>query len=151
MKINIRRFLPRNPRKGQSLVELALSLMFLLILLTGISDVGRMVFYYLSMRDAVQEGAAYASIYPKHCTQIVERVWSAMGDNSVQVFVTVDGTTTCAAASETTQACSGHTIQIQAIQPHFNLATPIIGTFIGGQSIRLQAQITGTILRPPCE
>lgn len=151
MKVKLQHLLPRHPRKGQSLVELALSLMLLLILLAGVSDIGRLMFYYLSMRDAVQEGAAYASVYPKHCTQIVERVWSAMNDNSVQVFVTIDGTTSCAAASETTQACSGHSVQIQAIQPQFRLATPIIGTFIGAQSLRLQTRITGTILRPPCQ
>lgn len=147
--MRFRKILPQKSEKSQSLVELAVSLLFLLILLAGIADVGRMLFYYLSMRDAVQEGASYASVYPKHCNQIVERVQKAMNDTSVQVLINIDGSS-CAAASETTQACSGKKVTIVAIQPNFSLATPFIGTFLGGQTINLKTQITGTILRPSC-
>lgn len=143
-------WISKKREKSQSLMELAISLLFLLILLAGIADVGRMLFYYLSMRDAVQEGASYASVYPKHCDQIVDRVQRAMNDRSVQVLINIDGAS-CYAASEATQACSGKAVTIVAIQPNFELATPLIGTFLGGESLNLKTQITGTILRPPCQ
>lgn len=52
-----------NPKEqGQSLVELALSLVLLLTLLAGLVDFGRAFFTYVALRDAAQEGAAYASV-----------------------------------------------------------------------------------------
>ena len=50
--------------KGQSLVELAISLTFILILLAGVVYFGIGLFYYIAMRDAVQEGALYGSMNP---------------------------------------------------------------------------------------
>ncbi len=41
---------------GQSLVELALSFTFLLLLLAGAADLGRLIFSYISIHDAAQEG-----------------------------------------------------------------------------------------------
>ena len=51
--------------KGQSLVEFALVLVFLLSLLAGIFDLGRAFFAYIIIRDAAQEGAVFGSIAPK--------------------------------------------------------------------------------------
>ena len=50
---------------GQSLTEFALILVFLLVLLAGVFDVGRAFFAYIIIRDAAQEGAVYGSIAPK--------------------------------------------------------------------------------------
>ena len=53
------------PREdGQSMVELALTLTFLLILLAGTMDLGRAFFTWIEMRDAAQEGAVYGSLCP---------------------------------------------------------------------------------------
>ena len=46
-----------NTERGQSLTEFAISLVFLLTLLAGIVDLGRMFFAYIIIRDAAQEGA----------------------------------------------------------------------------------------------
>jgi Flp pilus assembly protein TadG len=52
-----------NPKEqGQSLVELAISLVVLLTLLAGVMDFGRAFFTFVALRDAAQEGAAYASV-----------------------------------------------------------------------------------------
>lgn len=53
-----------NPEKGQSLIEMAVAVVILLLLLAGIVDLGRMFFTYIALREAAQEGAAYASICP---------------------------------------------------------------------------------------
>ncbi len=55
--------LKRN-RKGQSLVEFALLLPLLLILVMGLFDVGRAVFYYSVLNTAVREGTRYAIVQP---------------------------------------------------------------------------------------
>ena len=46
--------------RGQSLVELALSLPVLLLLLLGTIDFGRMFFDYVQMRNAAREGVGFA-------------------------------------------------------------------------------------------
>jgi hypothetical protein len=73
---------------GQSMVELAVSFIVLMILLAGVVDVGRMAFYYLSMRDAAQEGASYATIFPNNNFEIIERIKAGVVDQSrIQVIV----------------------------------------------------------------
>ncbi|HBY06316.1 MAG TPA: hypothetical protein DEH22_00435 [Chloroflexi bacterium] len=52
-------------QSGQSLVELAMSLTLLLILLAGLVDLGRAFFTYITLRDAAQEGASFASVGAK--------------------------------------------------------------------------------------
>lgn len=51
-------------QRGQSLVELALSLVFLIFLVAGIIDIGRAILTLIAMRDAVQEGVIYGSLHP---------------------------------------------------------------------------------------
>lgn len=46
---------------GQSLVELALTLPIFLLLLVGIMEVGRLVFFYNAIYSASREGARYAA------------------------------------------------------------------------------------------
>ena len=53
---------PKTKEKGQSLVELAMSLVMLLTLLAGVVDFGRAFFTWITLRDAAQEGASYASV-----------------------------------------------------------------------------------------
>jgi Flp pilus assembly protein TadG len=50
--------------RGQSLVELTLTFMILLVLLGGVLDLGRALFTFVALRDAAQEGAVYGSIQP---------------------------------------------------------------------------------------
>lgn len=55
---------PSDKEKGQSLLEMAFAMIVLLLLLAGIVDLGRLFFTYIALREAAQEGAAYASICP---------------------------------------------------------------------------------------
>ena len=48
--------------RAQAIVELATSLVILLTLLAGIVDLGRALFTWITLRDAAQEGASYASV-----------------------------------------------------------------------------------------
>ncbi|HEX8992123.1 MAG TPA: TadE family protein [Anaerolineales bacterium] len=56
----------RPNERGQSLVELAISLTVMLLLLAGAVTFGMALFSYVAMRDAAQEGALWGSFNPFH-------------------------------------------------------------------------------------
>src|SRR5512138_51077 len=64
MKSILRRLSPARRERGQSLVELAISLTVMLLLLSGAVTFGMALFSYVAMRDAAQEGALYGSFNP---------------------------------------------------------------------------------------
>lgn len=135
-----------NAQKGQSLTEMAISMVILLILVAGVFDVGRAIFTYLSMRDAAQEGAAYASIEPSNCTEIINRT-SANLEDFTSIDVRVNGKA-CASATSM-DACAGHEARV-TVQLNFPMTMPFIGAIIGTQNINLRATATDTVLRPYC-
>lgn len=51
-------------QRGQSLVEVALLMVVLLLIMAGVLDFGRMYFAYLALQNAAGEGAAYGAINP---------------------------------------------------------------------------------------
>ncbi len=157
MQINA---LPNKQAAGQSLVEMALVLLIILLLLVGIVDLGRVLFYYQSMRDAVQEAAAYGSAFPQtvsegvylaNCQAIQERVVDNVPDiTTADVAVTIDGRSCIAGSAAVIKAaCSGRPIVVTAVKNGFPLIMPLIGQFVG-QAITLSATTTATILTPMC-
>jgi len=129
--------------KGQSLVELALSLLIILTLLAGAVDLGSAFFSYVAIRDAAQEGALYGSIFPTGA--IESRVRSASStpvDLSDISKVTVSVTTS-------TTPCAGGSITV-SVTYNYPLTMPLIGAIIGSPTIRLTASVTDTILSPSC-
>src|SRR5687768_5746312 len=63
-------------RQGQSLVELGVALPFVLLLMLGTLDLGRMFFDYIELRNGVREAAAYGSRNPTDTAGIKSRVTS---------------------------------------------------------------------------
>jgi len=161
--------------KGQSLVELAISLMVLLLILAGVVDLGNMMFQYMAMRDAAQEAASYGSMFPRDCEDIEARALASLfnteaydpatNPDGVIVSIVVTNTTAepdiqkyCvdAAAYEDpdtkteNDACAPHAITVTIEQANFPITMPLLGTFLGRQSVHLEASMTDTILRPAC-
>jgi hypothetical protein len=131
----------RNGASGQSLTEFAISMTFLLLLLSGILDLGRAYFVFLSLRDAAQEGAAYAAIEPTDIAGIRQRVrqssrgpidFTAFSDSQITV-------------SHSGLACAGNGVNVK-----LDLNFEFIAPFIGGNVLPLSADFTDTILQPPC-
>ncbi|MGZ9165968.1 MAG: TadE/TadG family type IV pilus assembly protein, partial [Anaerolineales bacterium] len=60
--------------RGQSLVELAFSILILIYLLAGAVEFGMAFFQFVQLRDAAQEGALYGSINPTDNPGIIARV-----------------------------------------------------------------------------
>jgi hypothetical protein len=54
----------KNKGNGQSLVEFALSLPLLLIILSGLLDLGRIYYTYIALEEAAAEAAIYLAISP---------------------------------------------------------------------------------------
>ncbi len=162
----------RDSEKGQSLLELAVSLIILLILLAGVVDLGRIAFYYIAMRDAAQEGASYGSVFPNASYQIFERtkagivdqgalekitvrfwnsegtiekyscVWNYGDDPSGACFSTFD---TC----HTNPLAVGDVIEVTVTDQNFPITMPLLGTFIGKQEIVLETTIKDKLIRVP--
>lgn len=136
-----------NSEKGQSLLELAVSLIILLILLSGVVDFGRVAFYYLAMRDAAQEGASYASIFPNNCEEIVDRVIAGSVDtNRISVDLEING---AACGTCPTNYDAGQLVEITVSDPDFPITMPLLGAFLGKQSISLETTIYDNIVRVP--
>lgn len=142
---------PKRAEKGQSLVELGFSVVVLLLILSGVIELGGMMFQYMAMRDAAQEGTVYATIYPTACNQTIERVRKSLVNadpNQVLVTVTVNGVL-CSSATAT-DACANKEVKVTVEQPNYQITMPFLGSVLGGQSIHLTAAMTGTVIRPPC-
>ena len=167
-----------NPKEqGQSLVELAISMTVLLILLAGVVDLGRAFFTYITLRDAAQEGASYASVIntrlldsteiPNYCADITDRVLittKELGGGSsngpinletladageVNVETTINGTE-CSSVSQA-DVCIGGAVSVRVTYGDFPMTMPFMGAIIGSQTIPLSAVVVDTILTPACD
>lgn len=150
--------------KGQSLLELALVLVFLLILLAGIIDLGRMMYEYLTMRDAAQEGAGYGAVYPNDCAHITSRVMQNFPDTNYTVTILIEdvngglGTLSCGDASNIDYAsgrteppyygCVGNRLTV-IVDHSTEITMPLLSAFTG-PTIPMHVEIDDRIVRPVC-
>ncbi len=128
--------------RGQSLVELAISLVLLLLLLTGAVEFGMAFFQFVQLRDAAQEGALYGSMNPDDTTGITARVQGA--SNSP-----IDLSTITPAIDYIGPHCEGNGIKVTLTYDHM-IFMPFIPQVIGDNKIQLKATVTDTILSPVC-
>jgi Flp pilus assembly protein TadG len=147
------KLIPMNHEGGQSLVELGVSLTFLFILLAGVVDIGRAFFTYISLRDAAQEGALYASFEETKCQDTQARVKTAANEigeliDSGQVAFSCQ--VIGPACGDRDSANSG-AVRVTLTYGEFPLTMPFLGTLLGGQTIAIRASSTDNILKPLCD
>ena len=137
--------------KGQSLEELALTLLIILTLLAGAVDFGMAFFSYVALRDAAQEGALYGSLYPTdygpNCSDgdcIELRV-----KQSSTTPVKLDDPANVTISIPSPGTCRGGTITV-AVSYNYRLSMPLIGSILGSTTIPITARVTDTILNPKC-
>ncbi len=130
--------------RGQSLVEMAISIVILLVLLSGAVEFGIAFFQFIQLRDAVQEGAVYGSMHPTETANIKARVKDASSSpinlaaiNDSEVIVTI-----------TSSACEGNSIKV-AITYNHQVFMPFMSGIVGS-TLPLRASVTNTILTPVC-
>jgi Flp pilus assembly protein TadG len=140
--------------RGQSLVELAVSLLVLLYLLSGAVEFGLAFFQYVQLRDAAQEGALYGSMNPNVLAPIENRVRGAssspinLADTS-KVTVTVTAKDKSSGSTKNlADACEGDALEVKVLYNH-QVFMPFMSKFIGA-TIPLNAVVTDTVLSPTC-
>jgi len=129
--------------RGQSLVEMAMSLVILLLLVGGVVDLGRAFFTFMALRDSVQEGALYGSINPTLTQEIKNHVLNS--SNMVPDMIAGDDITVTVVGAP----CTGNGIRVTATYPDFPITMPFMGAIVG-QTILISATVTDTILSPGC-
>lgn len=134
---------PKSER-GQSLVELAISILILIYLLAGAVEFGMAFFQFVQLRDAAQEGALYGSIHPTDNAGIIARVQGASSSPIDLTTITPDIAVIGSACE-----CTGNAIRVTLTFNH-QIFMPFIPDLIGRTYIPLVASVTDTILQPPC-
>jgi len=162
--------------RGQSLVELAISLTVMLLLLSGAVTFGMALFSYVALRDAAQEGALFGSFNPfldngpnngqydtgepVNLDAIRTRVREAsdspvhLSDTSVipDSYITVETMPAGAPPCEGTTTVGSdevpNGIRVR-VEYDYHIIMPFVGA-ITGDHIHLRAEVTDTILEPRC-
>ncbi len=136
----------KKTERAQSLVEIAISLVIILMLLAGAVDFGMALYSYVSIRDAAQEGALFASINPEENADIEARVRTSSSSpvdlTSPNVVVTVNADS---------PACEGYGAVVQVVVSYdYQLIMPLLPDILGVTEIPLTASVSNAILQPTC-
>ncbi len=140
----------RATERGQSLVEIAVSLVILVTLLTGAVEFGIALFQYVAIRDAAQEAAVYASINAGDTSGIQ---WHAVAAANDVLQLT---TGNVAVAFNNGKSCEGSSVSgvpnavIVTVTFSHPITFPFVAEMIGHTTIPLGASVTNTILTPRC-
>jgi len=164
----------RDHRRGQSLVELAVSLTVMVLLVAGAVSFGMAYFSYVAIRDAAQEGALYASINPcidlsappngvcdpgepVNLPGIRERIRASSTSpiDFSDPSVVPDSDITAQYQPDANSNCEGSTGGVPnavevTVNYDYQIFVPFVGAIIGRQDIPLTASATDTILEPRC-
>jgi Flp pilus assembly protein TadG len=148
-----------NHEKGQSLVELAITLPILILLLLGTLDFGMAIFSYSMLRDAAQEGAFYGSFNPTNAAEIENRARNISPRAEDVIFsspVQLRDTDAVKVSVEALgEACQGATngvansIEVR-VSYRYPIMMPFAGRVIGSNTIPLTGIATNIILQPAC-
>lgn len=135
-----------NGRRGQALVELALIFPVMLLLLLGALDLGRVFYANITITSAAKEAALRASSGAPDAAAVA-------ANESRGGFVTVLSTNVTTTYSDATNRCSssaafGATVTATVTAP-FQVITPYIGAFLGGQTKTLRAVATANCAVAP--
>jgi len=150
---------PAKHERGQSLVELAITLPILILLLLGTLDFGMAIFSYSMLRDAAQEGAFYGSFNPDNEEEIENRARNISPRAEDVVFSSPVRLTDIDAVKVKVDAlgdaCQGATnglansIQVK-VTYRYPILMPFVGRLIGSNTIPLTGTATNIILQPTC-
>lgn len=145
--------------RGQSLVELAITLPILVLLLLGTLDFGMAIFSYSMLRDAAQEGAFYGSFNPSNIAEIENRARNISPRGEDEIFSSPVQLRNTDLIKVSVRAlgnyCQGaengvaNSIQVK-VSYKYPLLMPFIGRLIGSNTIPLTGTATNVILQPQC-
>ncbi len=143
-------------QRGQSLVEFSLTAIILIMILSGLLDLGRLYFIYVALEDSVGEGALYLSLNPL-CLTAADTDMSATppvdcsdpNNAEWRVRSAVGGVLDWSTATITSSApipAAGQTVQVTIVYP-YRMLTPIMAQITN--QIDLTVVATQTIFNDP--
>jgi hypothetical protein len=135
--------------RGQSLVELAISLVVLLYLLSGATEFALAFFQFVQLRDAAQEGALYGSLNPDDSAGIISRVRNSSNSPLDLSINDVNTGATVTVNFPDGDSCEGDGIEVVVRHDHA-IFMPFMKQILNRQYITLTARVTDTILYQSC-
>lgn len=151
--------LPRLKREhGQSLVEMSLIMVFLVVLVMGVLDIGRAYFTYLALKDATAEGAYYGSAFPQCTTEngydgtqgacVLVNTIPYRTRFSAPTGGLVDWSNAAIHVTLPASVTDGEALTV-SVTYRYQLLTPFIGAIANTQFLTLTASSSATIIRVP--
>lgn len=143
----------RRHERGQAMVEAAISLIFLLLMLSALVDFGRLFFTYLAMNNAAAEGAYYGTAFPLRVNSgnspdpdnIIYRTRNEVPDDVTQLIDWSQATIRVEYGSTVTPPPVGSALTVRVIYP-FRMIGPLPGLIGWNGQFNIQAAATQTIL-----
>lgn len=131
--------------RGQGLVEVAISFVILVILASGIFNVGMGIMVHSTLTDATQEGANYASLAPTDTAGIEGRIRSFKNS-----FVDLNDTSkvTVTIMTPTAPVCAGKIIKVK-VATTVPIIAPMAETFLGS-NLPVSSETAVVVLQPAC-
>jgi len=146
----------RQWQRGQSFVEVAISLPIILLILGGLFDIGRGVLILIAVESAAGEGAVYATVHPEcltadHAPTICQDSESIAGRVRAEgrPVINMDETNSVitVGVKNGAEITAGSTVFVNVIYTYTPL-TPI-GHLLWGDVAQVEAQAEQEILSPP--
>jgi Flp pilus assembly protein TadG len=135
-------------QRGQSLVELGLTLIVMMWLLSGAVDFGLGFFSYVAIRDAAQEGALFGSINPPTDATEENEIISRIRSSSTSPVRLADTSLVEVVIIKPGAVCAGQPLTIN-LTYHYPVSMALITT-VTGPTLNIRASATSTILKPVC-
>lgn len=143
---------------GQGLVELAFSLIVILILLAGIVDISRTIMTKMQLQDAAEEGVVYAMAFPKNCLQIkyrvldnLSKVKNATLDSIIVTYTDLtNGTIQTCTLVDQPSSLSGIVLKNYLIKVAISNSFPVSMPFLGkvvGSTRTLNVEAKGIVIK----
>ncbi len=141
----------RRMERGQSLVEMSIGLVLVVLIISGILDLGRIYYIYVALEDAAAEAAIFLSIHPEcptatssaQCIGTMNAEYRAR--NSGGNFVSWTNTTIETILPPDGFVDVGEPVTVK-IRYTFPLLTPFIPRIAGVNPITLEATATQIII-----
>ena len=141
----------RRSEAGQSLVEFAAGVMVLIILLSGVLDIGRAFMTFVAIENGAGEGAVFASMHPTWVEEGDAPEGAADDPNNITYRAMHESPTFLVDWSQASidvyspVITTGYPITV-TVTYSYPLLTPFVSQLVGGGILPLRASATEMIL-----
>lgn len=139
----------RKSERGQSFMELAISMVFLLVLLSAVVDLGWAFYTMTALRDTAQEAASYGIMCPDQ-DKIVQRLrLSTTAPLSIKDIDEGDIEVESIPVGSNDAWKKGSIVKISVTIDH-TILVPFLGAVIGRTTYPLSVDVSDTIMVDKC-